>query len=473
MNEIARRLIKKGTKEWKAWRRRNPRVEVDLSGENLSSIDVRDADLRRVNLTRASLVGTNLSKADLRCSRLDDANLQRATLRNVDLRDARLTHVDLREAALHGARLMGAAMAGSNLEQANLQRASLHGANLCEIRARLADFTSAVLTEVDLSGADLADARLQSVDLSRSKLIVANLDQADLTRATLVEANMEDSVLRKARLHKTSLRNSILDGADLSGADLTDADLSGVSLRRANLSHVSFLRTNLSGANLKEANLSFARFVESSLEEADISDCFIYGVSAWGLSLRGARQTNLVITPPGESTISIDNLEIAQFIYLILNNKKIREVVDNIASKLVLVLGRFTATRKGILDSIRNELRSLNYLPVVFDFEKPATRDLTETVSILAHIAKFIVADITDARSIPQELQTIVPQLPSVPVQPLLESSEEEYGMFEHFRQYPWVLETYRYRDSRELIENLKDQVIRPLELKLSELQRK
>ena len=88
----------------------------------------------------------------------------------------------------------------------------------------------------------------------------------------------------------------------------------------------------------------------------------------------------------------------------------------------------FIAHRKRVLELIREELRRLNYLPVVFDFDKPATRDLTETVSTLAHIAKFVIADITEARSIPQELERIVPDLPSVPVQPLLEMSEEEYG---------------------------------------------
>ena len=46
-------------------------------------------------------------------------------------------------------------------------------------------------------------------------------------------------------------------------------------------------------------------------------------------------------------------------------------------------LGRFTPERKTVLDALRDELRQRNYLPIVFDFEKPASRDLTETISTL------------------------------------------------------------------------------------------
>ena len=52
-------------------------------------------------------------------------------------------------------------------------------------------------------------------------------------------------------------------------------------------------------------------------------------------------------------------------------------------------------------------------------------------------MARFVIADISDAKSVLQELQAIVPVLPSVPIQPVIIASQEEPGMFDHFRHYP------------------------------------
>jgi uncharacterized protein YjbI with pentapeptide repeats len=253
---------------------------------------------------------------------------------------------------------------------------------------------------------------------------------------------------------------------DLRGADLHGRDFSG-----ANLLWTDLREANLYGADLSGANLRGAILVGTDIRGANLTDCHIYGISAWGIKLsEGTTQQNLIITSANEPEITVDNIEVAQFVYLLLHNEKIRQVIDTITSKAVLILGRFVEERKVILDALREELRSCDYLPILFDFDKPAGRDITETVSLLARMARFVVADITDARSIPQELGVIVPDLPSVPVQPLLLEGSDEYGMFEHFRRYPWVLKPYRYQSQEQLIANLTEQVIRPAEAKVLEL---
>lgn len=328
-----------------------------------------------------------------------------------------------------------------NLVQADLKGADLSGAELSD-----ADLAHADLSNANLCQAHLIETRMRGTNLSGANLTGAYLLGANLSVANLSGANLTASGLQSAELRETILTNADLRGANLSGADLFGADLSGA---------------NLSGANLIAASL-----LRTQLNKAKLTGCYVYGLSAWDVQLEGAIQTNLVITPEDAPAITVDNLEVAQFIYLLLNNQKIRQVIDTITSKVVLILGRFTDERKAILDAIRDELRKRGYTPVLFDFEKPSSRDLTETVSTLAHMARFVIADITDAKSIPQELMAIVPTLPSVPVQPLLLASQREYGMFEHFKRFPWVLEPYLYEDQDGLLALLNDKVIGPAEAK-------
>jgi len=108
-------------------------------------------------------------------------------------------------------------------------------------------------------------------------------------------------------------------------------------------------------------------------------------------------------------------------------------------------LRRLPGHCRASLDALRENLRDHDLVPILFDFDQPAHRNTTETVTTLARMARFIIADLTHPRSIPQELQAIVPDLPSVPVQPILLAGQEPWGMFPHFLRYPWVLPPYQY----------------------------
>jgi hypothetical protein len=180
-------------------------------------------------------------------------------------------------------------------------------------------------------------------------------------------------------------------------------------------------------------------------------------------------QRNLIITKENEPEITVDSIEVAQFIYLMLNNQKVREVIDTITSKVVLILGGFTDDRKEVLDALREELRKRNYLPILFDFDKPTSRNTDETITLLARMARFVVADISDAKSILQELRAIVPELPSVPVQPVITASQDEPGMFDFYRGFRSFLPVHHYETPAQLLTELSDRVIKPSEAKALE----
>jgi uncharacterized protein YjbI with pentapeptide repeats len=351
-----------------------------------------------------------------------------------------------------------------NHDQLDLLRRSLFGTedpvDWNEWRAAnsdvVPDLNDAQLTEHDLTGGDFRRTGLRGANLKAARLCHADFSLADLTDANLGDADLTGATLSGANLH----------GADLSGANLFGATLIGATLENASLAYANISRADFTGADLNGADLTIANAVEANFSNADLTGCRVYGISAWGLRLDMTKQQNLVITPDGEPLITVDNVEVAQFIYLLLHNKKIRDAIDAITSKAVLILGRFTPARKAVLDALRTALRERGYLPLLFDFDIPATRDVTETVSLLAHMARFIVADLTEPSSIPKELEAIVPTL-AVPVQPLMEGKARPFAMFSDYWKYDWLLRPHWYEGLDSLLATLADKVIAPPENKV------
>jgi hypothetical protein len=331
-----------------------------------------------------------------------------------------------------------------------------HGNFLRPGFVRSPDLKGAPLRGEELAGANLSRADLTNADLSGADLTGANLSRASLTRARLLdEATLVDADLSDAVLLATAFAR-----ADLTGADLSRAYLSGAILNK----------TTLVGANLGGATLERTLLVEADLTDATLTGCRIYGIAAWDLNLEGATQKDLVITQPGQPEITVDDLELAQVIHLLLNNKKIRDVIDATTTKAVLILGCFMPERQAVLEALREKLRKHGYVPMLFDFAKPRGQTTLETISTLAHMARFVIADVTDARSVLQELRAVVPSNPLLPVQPLILASQEEPGMFDFFRRFSWVLATCRYDSPERLIAELGERVVGPAEAKAREL---
>lgn len=112
---------------------------------------------------------------------------------------------------------------------------------------------------------------------------------------------------------------------------------------------------------------------------------------------------------------------------------------------------------------MRDELRRRRLVPILFDWPKSERRDLTETIQLLANLARFVVADVTEAKSIPQELSHIIPFMPSVPIVPLILASQREYEMFEHWRRYTSVLPEFCYDSPEHLLIHFDEAITAPV----------
>lgn len=350
---------------------------------------------------------------------------------------------------------------GTNLRGANLRGADLNKANLSEVDLREADLRESILWGANLTGANLSGA-----NLNKANLEAAHLSRTDLTKVDLREANFSQAELIEAIFSAATFS----DVTSFSGANLYKAYLSGAHLENVNLSGADLSHAILREANLTGADLSGSVLVGTDLKGAILTNCRVYGISVWDVLLEDINQLNLVITPQNQATITVDNLEVAQFIYLLLNNPKIRDVIDTIGQKGVLILGRFSDERKPVLNALREKLRTLNYVPMVFDFKRPTERDFTETIMTLAGLCRFIIADITNPRSSPLELQAIVPNY-MIPFVPILQEGEQPFAMFKDLHEkYNWVLDLLVYDTPSNLIQGLERAVVEPALVKHKEL---
>lgn len=319
-----------------------------------------------------------------------------------------------------------------------------------EVDATYASFQGTNMSGVCAIGADLTGAtlaRLVAMDKDDDPSKDCDLSDADLTFANLTDANLREANLRRA----------LLIGATMKGANCTRADFSG--------------------ADLSSADLSQAVLVEANFTEAEITGATIYGVSAWNVNLANTRQHDLVISRWDEPVVTVDDLEVGQFIYLMLNNTKIRTVINTITSKGVLILGRFAdPQRKAVLDGLRDGLRKFNLLPMVFDFDRPTDKDYTETVQTLVGMSMFVIADVTLPKSTPLELEATVKQF-KVPYLPIIDVSVDPrpFAMLvDSQKSFHWVLSTLAYESKEQLLDqdNLKTFILDRAMAKREELRR-
>lgn len=347
---------------------------------------------------------------------------------NVDLRIAELQGMDLRGADLHMVDLTGADLSQAKLSGVLLSLAQMQGANLSE-----ADLGYRGL-DVDeiLEGANLSSADLRKANLSRTRLVCADLSWADLSGANLEGANLEEANLGNAKLCKAIMRNA--------------------RISRANLFY-----TNLSETDLRGAYLGCIILFGTDLRRADITGCRIETIGARYAKWEEAVQHDLTIT----STIAVDNLSISMFVQLLLYQEDMWNLFEKVTSSIVLIVGHFPNERSVAANILKRELRAGDYIPITFDYILAEQINKKAWLDILTRLAKFVIVDLTGAMDIAQELRLLVSQHPSVPVQPLVQISADDFAISEELAAFPSVLEPYRYQSAEDIQRDAKELIAR------------
>ncbi|MBL0345738.1 hypothetical protein [Candidatus Villigracilis affinis] len=103
-------------------------------------------------------------------------------------------------------------------------------------------------------------------------------------------------------------------------------------------------------------------------------------------------------------------------------------------------------------------------MPIVFDFDRPTDKDYTETVQTLAGMSMFVIADVTNPKSTPLELEATAKQF-KIPFIPIIDISVDPrpFAMLVDLQKsFHWVLPTLSYESKEDLLddENLKTYII-------------
>jgi len=100
--------------------------------------------------------------------------------------------------------------------------------------------------------------------------------------------------------------------------------------------------------------------------------------------------------------------------------------------------GRFGGDGLEALQAVAATLREEQYLPIVFDFDRPQDRSSTETIKTLAGLSRFMVADLSGP-SVPQELYATISHF-KIPFVPILEAGRKQFAMAADLLEYPWIV---------------------------------
>jgi len=291
--------------------------KMNLTGADLSGMDLRGADFTHAVLADANLQGANLEGCDfseavlaravLTDTRLVGSRLDKANLGGARLEDCDLASASLRETLCHGTRFRGCSLRGAQLDQTQLHETemvecAMQSSRWTQVALRRMTLRDLVLDQAELNQVVLLECSLERVSLKAARLVrcgfvtvtlVADVDLSharfdacgvalgsSFAGATAVGMFMKQCGLRGTSFAAADLTAARLENCDLSECDLSDARLDGFVAGeslfvRANLARASLRKAHLIDANLSKSNLLGCDLREANLFRADVSQAFI------------------------------------------------------------------------------------------------------------------------------------------------------------------------------------------------------
>lgn len=199
----------------------------------LSGLEVPNAHLSLVKLSKAKLQGANFQGATLYGANFSEANLYASNLSKTDLKQANLAGANLEKANLGDADLTDVILDENTcLRRSNLRGVYLNSSDSKKIiNTEKTDFTGAIYDSgTNIQGITTTDPmRLDKPEQEKGMILIGR--RSNLSGRDLREANLQGANLRDAKLNGANLQSADLDEADLQGADLEGANLFKIKVR--------------------------------------------------------------------------------------------------------------------------------------------------------------------------------------------------------------------------------------------------
>jgi hypothetical protein len=244
-------------------------------------------------------------------------------------------------------------------------------------------------------------------------IAVKGRNQLDFSRM-----NLSDLLISRPFAEGLNLKGASFTNTHIEEGDFSRANFAGATFRNTTFNKTIFTGASFSGARLVNCNLNRVNLVEADFRVEEITETVVYGISAWDMQTApNMRQSKLVIEKTSQLysdliaraqiPMMVDDIELAQFIHYLSNHKKLRDTLNILTHRGVLLLGRFKNGGLDRLYRLREWLAAREYLPMIFDFERPDTLDLVDTIVTLAGLSKFVIADLSGPR-VPGEVRAIL-----------------------------------------------------------------
>jgi uncharacterized protein YjbI with pentapeptide repeats len=194
---------------------------IDLSGQDLSRLDLNsirferclfaETDLTAANLSNTEWLSCKAAQAVFRSANLEDARFSNSDLNNTFWQRSKLAHATFEGCKLTGANFADSATLGLSFKECVLRSACLSGISFYKSELRNLDFADADLSYCDFRHAVFVDGG----SLSMARVNNARFDQADLREASLHGLRLTDAKLFKGATISRTQATMLLAGLGL------------------------------------------------------------------------------------------------------------------------------------------------------------------------------------------------------------------------------------------------------------------